>query len=180
MPDSDQVDLSQENAQATPAAELSSTEETAQPKRRRLLYVFIIYAAAMLIVGTLAYVQGRNINTETQDAAVSHALYEQFELGLADLEAGRFELAKQRFEAIIRYDPAYPGAEDMLVEALVFLNVPTITPTALPTATPDPSPPDQMLVQAEDAIAESDWETAINKSLALRAKDPTFESARVD
>jgi tetratricopeptide (TPR) repeat protein len=180
MSDSDQLDLSQEETQASPAAALPNGEESAQPKRRRFLYAFLVYVAAMLIIGIFAFLQGRNINTETQDAAVSEALYEQFELGLADLEAGNFELARQRFEAIISYDPAYPGAEDMLVEALVFLNVPTITPTSLPTPTPDPSPPDQLLVQAEAAITESDWDTAINKLLALRGKDPTYETTRVD
>lgn len=154
--------------------------QTANPKRRRLLYAFLVYITAMLIVGGLAYLQGRNINTETQKAAIEQALFEQFELGVADLDAGRHELAQQRFEAIIRSDPTYPGAEDMLVEALVFLNVPTITPTTLPTATPDPSPPDQLLAQAEAAIAESDWDTVINKLLALRAKDPNFESVRAD
>jgi tetratricopeptide (TPR) repeat protein len=180
MSDSNQLDLSPEDTQTSPVAELSNGEETALSKRRRFLFAFLVYVAAMSIIGAIAFLQGRNINTETQDAAVSQALYEQFELGLGDLEAGRFELAKQRFEAVISYDPAYPGAEDMLVEALVNLNVPTVTPTSLPTPTPDPSPPDQILAQAEIAITESDWDTAINKLLALRAKDPTFEITRVD
>lgn len=179
-PESDQLKPTAEDTQASQTSTSTESMPTAQPKRRRLLYALLIYIAAMVIVGSLAYLQGRNINTETENAAVSQALDEQFELSLADLEAGRHERAKQRLEAIIRYDSTYPGAEDMLVEVLVFLNVPTITPTTLPTATPDPSPPDQLLAQAEAAIAESDWDTAINKLLALRAKDPSFETVRVD
>lgn len=180
MSDRDQLDVSQEDTQSTPSLENASEAHRTRPQRRRFLIAFLIYLTALVIVGTLAYFRGRNLNTESQDAAVTEALFEQFELGVADLEAGRFELARQRFEAIISYDPSYPGAEDMLVEALVFSNVPTITPTNLPTSTPDPSPPDQLLIQAETAITDSDWDTAINKLLALRAKDPEFEPTRVD
>ena len=158
----------------------STAQGAASPRRSRLVYALLIYIAAMLVVGFLAFTQGRGINVETQSAAVAQALYEQFELGVADLEAGRYQIAHQRFEAIIRYDPAYPGAEDMLVEALIHLNVPTITPTALPTPTPDPSPPDQLLAQAEAAITAGDWDTAINKLLSLRAKDANFKTLRVD
>jgi tetratricopeptide (TPR) repeat protein len=180
MSDSEPFDLTQEDTQVSPAAPLNNGEGAAPPKRRRFLYALLVYIVAMAIIGTLAFFQGRNINTETQTAAVSQALDEQFKLGLLDLEAGRFELARQRFEAVISYDPAYPGAEDMLVEALVNSNIPTITPTSLPTATPDPSPPDQLLATAEAAITEADWDTAIDKLLTLRAKDPSFETARVD
>ncbi len=176
--DHELTDPSGEDTQTSePLVDMDQVDE---PKRRRLLYAFLIYIAAMFLIGTLAFVQGRSINIETQTAAVSEALFEQFELGVADLEAGRYEIARQRFEAIIRYDPAYPGAEDMLVEALVNLNVPTITPTSLPTATPDPSPPDQLLAQAEAAIADSNWDLAIDKLLSLRAKDPSYETAHAD
>jgi tetratricopeptide (TPR) repeat protein len=180
MSDRDHQDLSPVDAQVSTPVETSSKNQATQPRRRRLLYAFLIYLAAMIVIGLLAYFQGRNLNVEAKGLAVTQALDEQFELGVADLEAGRFELARQRFEAIISYDPGFPGAEDMLVEALVNSNVPTITPTSLPTATPDPSPPDQLLVQAEDAINNVDWDTAINKLLALRAKDPSFEATRVD
>ena len=177
---SDQAEQTADDTRVAQTVTNSEASHPVQPRRRRLFYALIIYIVAMLLVGGLAFLQGRNIHTETQNASISQALFEQFELGLADLEAGRYGFAKQRFEAIIRYDPTYPGAEDMLVEALVFLNVPTITPTALPTATPDPSPPEQLLAQAEAAIADADWDTAINKLLALRGKDASFATVRVD
>ncbi len=180
MSEVDTQDSPSEDTQASPALGASDEVQIRQPRRRRLLYALLLYVAAMLIVGSLAYFQGRNMNAEAQHEAVTEALFEQFELGVADLEAGRFELARQRFEAIISYDPSYPGAEDMLVEALVYSNVPTITPTSLPTATPDPSPPDQLLAQAEAAVTNADWDTAINKLLSLRAKDSEYQTTRVD
>lgn len=152
----------------------------ARPSRRRVLYIFLAYLLALLLVGGVAYAQGRGMNRNLIDDEVSRALLEQYELGVADLEAGRYENARQRFEAIIRYDPTYPGVEDLLVEALVNTNVPTVTPPAAPTATPDPSPPEDLFTQAEAALSASDWTLAITKLLALRGKDSGYQSVRVD
>jgi tetratricopeptide (TPR) repeat protein len=148
--------------------------------RRRVLIAFLIYLLALILVGAVAFTQGRSVNESVQSEQLSSALLEQFQLGVADLEAGRYEIARQRFEQIIRYDPSYPGAEDMLVEALVHLNVPTLTPTSAPTSTPDPSPPEDLFAQAQTAIKTGDWILAIDKLLALRAKDETYRSVDVD
>ncbi len=148
--------------------------------RRRFLNIFLVYLAALIAIGLVAYFQGRGTNSAEEIAQVSAAMYEQFELGIADLDAGHYEVARQRFEAIINFDPAYPGAEDMLIVALVNLNVPTVTPTSEPTSTPDPSPPEDLMAQAKASIADEDWDTAINKLLSLRAKDPAYQPVRVD
>jgi len=162
-----------EGSQVIPSRSGSST-------RRRMFHIFLVYLAALVAIGLMAYFQGRGLNIAEQIAQVSEAMYEQFELGIADLEAGRYEIARQRFEAIIYFDPAYPGAEDMLVEALTHLNVPTVTPTSEPTPTPDLSPPEDLLEQAKAAMADEDWDTVINKLLALRAKDPAYKPVKVD
>ena len=162
-----------EGSQVIPSRSGSST-------RRRMFHIFLVYLAALIAIGMVAYFQGRGLNSAEQIAQVSEAMYEQFELGITDLEADRYEIARQRFEAIINFDPAYPGAEDMLVEALIHLNVPTVTPTSEPTPTPDPSPPEDLLEQAKAAMADEDWETVINKLLALRAKDPAYQPVKVD
>ena len=148
--------------------------------RRRLLYVFLIYFAVILVVGILAFFQGRLLQDEQNSLQIEQSLQEQFELGVEDLEAGRFELARQRFEAIIRIDPNYPEAQDRVIQAYVALNVPTITATPKPTGTPDPSPPDVLFTRAETALAEGDWSTTIELALAVRAKDASYRSVEVD
>ena len=167
------VDFEPESSQPAPAPSGGS-------RRRRLVIIFLAYIAALVGIGLLAYFQGRGLNSAEHVAQVSEAMAEQYELGVEDLDNGQYELARQRFEAIISFDPEYPGAEDMLVEALVHLNVPTITPTSEPTATPDPSPPEDLMEQAKAALAEGDWDTAIGKLLSLRAKDPTYQPVKVD
>jgi tetratricopeptide (TPR) repeat protein len=153
---------------------------TKASRRRRLLTVFGIYIAAIMIVGILAYFQGRQLQeSQTQDE-LQAALQEQFELGVADLEAERYNLAQQRFEAIIRVDPSYPGAEEKITIAYAAIDVPTLTPTPLPTSTPDPSPPEQILALAKEALDVGDWSLAISKLLALRAKDSEYMAVEVD
>jgi tetratricopeptide (TPR) repeat protein len=149
------------------------------PRRRWPLYV-LLYILAMLIVGGVAFTHGRSLSQGRQQEKVAQFLQEQFELGLQDLDAGEYEFARQRFEAIIRYDPSFPGAEEKLIEAYVAINVPTITPTARPTPTPDPSPPDQLFEHAKTALAAEDWDTVISKLLVLRSKDPTYRSVEAD
>ena len=170
----------QSTAEFEPEGSQLSPSRLGSSTRRRMFHIFLVYLAALIVIGLAAFFQGRSLNSAEQIAQVSAAIYEQFELGIADLEADRYEIARQRFEAILKYDPAYPGAEDMLVEALINLNVPTVTPTSEPTPTPDPSPPADLMEQAKAAMAAEDWDTVINKLLALRAKDPAYQPVKVD
>ncbi len=167
-------------AEVEPEGSQFSPSQSGRSTRRRMFHIFLVYLVVLVAIGLVAYFQGRRFNSAEQIAQVSEAMYEQFELGIADLEAGRYEIARQRFEAIINFDPAYPGAEDMLVEALIHLNVATVTPTSEPTSTPDPSPPEDLMEQATAAMADEDWDTVIKKLLALRAKDPTYQPVKVD
>lgn len=148
--------------------------------RRRWLWFVLIYLVAILVIGFLAFSQGRRANLLQNQDQVVQFLQEQFELGLRDLDAKQYELARQRFEAIVRYDPSFPGAEEMLIEIYLAVNVPTVTPTPRPTMTPDPAPPEELFDQARTALANSDWTTVINKLLTLRAKDPYYRSVEAD
>jgi tetratricopeptide (TPR) repeat protein len=38
----------------------------------------------------------------------------QFELGVADMDAGRYEMARKRFEYVIEINPNFPGIEEKL------------------------------------------------------------------
>lgn len=148
--------------------------------RRRWPWFVLLYLVAILVVGTLAFAQGRKANLTHQQDQVAQFLQEQYDLGLQDIEAGQYELARQRFEAIIRYDQDFPDAQTLLIEIYVVLNMPTEAPTPEPTPTPDPSPPDELFEQAKAALADEDWDLAITKLLTLRSKDPSYRSVEVD
>lgn len=149
-------------------------------RRRRWIWYVLIYILVVAVVGTVAFLQGRSVLQTREQDQITQFLQEQFELGIDDLNTGQYELARQRFEAIARYDPSFPGVQEILIEIYVVLNIPTITPTFEPTSTPDPSPPEELFAHAQTALADGDWTTVINKLLALRSKDPTYRSVEAD
>ena len=174
-------DTQPSNAISQPINAIQDAEPTARRlSRRRWLWIVLLYLIAILVISLLAFTQGRRANLLQSQDQVTQFLQEQFELGLRDLDAKQYELARQRFEAIVRYDPSFPGAEEMLIEIYLSVNVPTITPTLIPTMTPDPAPPEELYNQAYIALTNSDWTTVINKLLTLRVKDPNYRSVEAD
>ncbi|MBE9475479.1 MAG: hypothetical protein IMY85_11370, partial [Chloroflexi bacterium] len=101
------------------------------------LLITISLAALLLIAATSAfggYLSGINERTNYEITQVAQQVSEQYQLGLEDLEAKRYEMARQRFEYVIRLDPNYPGVTEQLALVLLEINT-TATPTQVPTPT---------------------------------------------
>lgn len=128
----------------------------------------------------LGYSRGRTQRLEDRAQAVRAQAQEQFDLGVADLEAGRYEIARQRFEYVIRLDPSFPGAAERLAEALVVLNRPTARPTPEASPTPNLAPVEELFDQARAALLGGDWDLVIDTLLLLRKKDAGFRAVQVD
>lgn len=159
--------------------------------RRRLPLLLVWFALAVLTIGVLGvlgglygYQTGLAEAESAAEARASQALVEQYTLGMADLEAGRYDLARQRFEFVLERDPQFPGAADSLVEAMRVLYAtatPTpIPPTVTPTPTEDLRPIQEMLQDAQDAYRSEDWDATINILTRLREQDPEYEVVVVD
>ncbi len=147
---------------------------------RRLRWPALLLFVALLVGGFGGYFVGTRQRQATQREAVAERAREQFDLGVEDLQARRFELARQRFEYVIRLDPTYPGAPERLAEALVALRAGTATPMALATPTPNLAPVGDLFAQALAALERQDWTTAIDTLIGLRAKDGAYRAVEVD
>jgi tetratricopeptide (TPR) repeat protein len=147
---------------------------------RRLRWPALLLLAALLVGGFSGYFVGTRQRQVTQREAVAERAREQFDLGVEDLQARRFELARQRFEYVIHLDPTYPGAPERLAEALVALRAGTATPMALATPTPNLAPVEELFTQALAALEKHDWTTAIDTLIGLRAKDGAYRAVEVD
>jgi tetratricopeptide (TPR) repeat protein len=140
----------------------------------------LVIAAMSAVAG---YASGIDRRTNFESTQVASAVSEQYNLGVQDLEAKRFELARQRFEYVIQLDPAYPGVTDKLALVLLELNT-TATPTAVPTPTLTPTvdlrSAEELYSQAQVLLADGKWTEAIDTLLRLRKNEPNYEAIKVD
>ncbi len=149
-----------------------------------LLVILFILGIATVVGAMSGYNSGiRTLETlEVNQSILS--LREQFQMGVQDLEEGRYEVARQRFEFVLNQEPNYPGAAEKLAQAIAILYA-TATPTPpLPTNTPTPTrdlrPMEDLFDQAQNQLASEDWDGVIDSLTALRGEDPTYQVTQVD
>lgn len=163
----------------------NATSASPSPTRAALWHLRWMIPALVLVISLAAFagyrVGGRQ-REQTRQGEVQQIIQEQYALGLLDLEQERFEIARQRFEYIIRLDPAFPGAPERLAEALLGLSEPLAPTPAQVGATPTPNlaPVQEILEQAQTAFTQGDWTGTIEQLLALRAKDASYQPVQVD
>lgn len=170
----------------------TTVEKPVAKKRKRRTQLWVGGGALLAIVlvlgisALLGYRQGIQQRTALEQGQTQLAVAEQFELGLQDMEAGRYEVARQRFEYVINLDPNYPGITDKLAEVLIILNATaTPTPAPLPTAveatpTPDLRADEELFSQAETHLANEEWDLAIQTLEQLRKNNPSYRSVDID
>jgi tetratricopeptide (TPR) repeat protein len=145
---------------------------------------FLVSALIILVIAALTilfgYQQGISVRKQNQSTVITQQLTEQFQFANDDLQAGRYEIAKQRLEFIITNDPTFPGAQEKLTEVLVLMNAPTPTVTPSPVPTPDFSGAEQAYARANQLIAAQDWPGALNALDQMRKLDQTYQQSQVD
>lgn len=168
---------------------VSSSEGNGSKRGRSISWPWLVtisLAALLLIAATSAfggYLSGINERTNFEITQVAQQVSEQYQLGLEDFEAKRYELARQRFEYVIRLDPDYPGVTEQLALVLLEINT-TATPTQVPTPTLTPTPDlrgvDELFSQSQILLADGKWTEAIETLLKLRKDEPDYQTIKVD
>ncbi len=149
--------------------------------RRRFPWISILGFIVLIALGLLGgYQSGMGVRKAAQATLVAQQLSEQFQLGVQDLEAGRYEAARQRFEYIIQHNTGYPGITEKLAQVILLMSIPTATPTPTLTPTPDWSGVESIFSRAQQLAAAQDWAGAIGALDQLRKKDPTYRTSEVD
>jgi hypothetical protein len=171
---------------------LSDTQPTRIANRKRrnflwLLWVILgigVLGVAIVAGGILGYWSGSDEGARLQAAQGVRSLQEQYDLGVQDLNAGRYDLARQRFEYVLSLDPEYPDVVEKLAEVMGIIYA-TATPSPLPpTETPLPtrdlSPVEDIFQRALEAFNQGDWNATIDTLVALRREDPLYRVIEVD
>jgi tetratricopeptide (TPR) repeat protein len=193
IPTEDQVlpSPSPEDTAAVPVAALADTllEDSRRSKKssKAWRWVVLIGILALLAIAAASavggYLSGIDQRTRFEATQVAQKVAEQFQLGLQDMQAGQYEMARQRFEYVIRLAPDYPGVTENLAKVLLELNT-TATPTPVPTPTLTPTPDlrsaEELFSQAQILLADQKWSEAIDTLLKLRKNEPDFHAVEVD
>ncbi len=170
---------------------LPDTQPVSVKPRRPKLACFAMFLLAVLLFGCAAalggaqgYQAGKMELAQQATLQSAVALREQFDLGVRDLDAGRYDLARQRFAYILTQAPGYPGADERLAQVMQIVSAtatPTrVPPTVTPTPTEDLRPVEDIYQQALFSFETGDWEAAINTLIALRREDPAYQVVAVD
>lgn len=157
------------------------------PKRhggRAFLINALIVLAVIFVTVFAGYRSGIGVRKNYEASVITPQLAEQFQYAEQDLQAGRYENARQRLEFIIDKDPSFPGAQEKLTEVLVQINllqgVKTPTPTPSLTPTPDFTGAEQAFARASQLIAAQDWPGALGALDEIRKLDPNYLQSQVD
>jgi hypothetical protein len=165
-----------------------------QPRRRNprrwLIGAGLALLFLLLLGSTIAYGAYQGYQAAQQDyqrqavAQSAQSLVEQYTLAMMELNAGEYDLARQRFEYVLARDPAFPGAAEGLAQSMAVLFA-TATPTDPPptptlTPTPDLRPFEDRFRQAEQHFEAGEWDALIDTLVALRAADPAYRTVDAD
>jgi len=144
-----------------------------------LLAVIVVSAAGGL--GGYYAGLGDRLSLEKNQRDVAASM--QYQLGVAEMEAGRYDFARQRFEYVIQLDPSYPGVLESMAKLSIITSA-TAVPTAAPTFTPAPtldlSGVEAMLAQSKQLLVSSDWNGALAALDTLRMQNVSFKTLEVD
>jgi tetratricopeptide (TPR) repeat protein len=145
-----------------------------------LIAIIVCVVAAALAVaaygGAVAGRQERGTRA-TQTTVADIAL--QYDLGVQDLAAGRYELAAQRFIWVLDRDPDYPGALENLAEAQRLSQQPAAEASATPIPPSEADSLDERFAEAQTLVDGEQWEAAITRLQELRALDSSYRSGEV-
>jgi tetratricopeptide (TPR) repeat protein len=169
------------SSEATP-----SSPQKKNKKRwgRKVFLAVLIFILIVAVSGALGYAYAIRARVRQEQAQISTAVYDQFLLGIVNMERGEYEIARQRFEYILKLDPDHSGAASLLTEAILHLGESSTVPTPRPSATPAPTVDTRG--QADiytSALAFrdiEDWNSVINTLDSLRTIDPNYKPVEVD
>jgi tetratricopeptide (TPR) repeat protein len=153
----------------------------------RWLWLFLIGVIALAVIASGSAYAGYQTGVQQRDSIeatlIANEAQQQYEMAVRDIEAGRYDTARQRLEYVIHINPNYPNVTERLAFVLLELNT-TATPTAVPTPTLTPTPDmrgvEELFAQAQMLLVDQQWEQAIETLLNLRKEDADFNAIKVD
>jgi len=154
----------------------------AKPKRWKLILLGILFVILFAAGGgALGYFSGiqQRLNQENEEVLTQAALH--FQLGVQQLEAGNFELARVQLEYVLQIYPDFPGLQEKYTEVMVQLaEAPAAVPGTEATPTKDTRGAEALFNQAQQEVNGQQWAAAMQTLAQLRDEDYTYRTVDVD
>ncbi len=162
------------------------SEESKTKKPRRwlliLLGIVVIFIGGGL-GGYLGYRASLQDRLNAEQSQVVMTATEQFQMGVTELAAGKYEMARKRFEFVISLDPNFPGVQEKLAESMLKM-AQVLTPTPMPSPTVSPTPDlrgeQELYGQIQQHLANKEWMAAIEEIDTLRKLNLEYQAVAVD
>ena len=162
----------------TPGGLLSRLPRFLTASTALVLIIVCVIGSALLIAALGGVAAGQNQRSLVATQTTTAELDVQFELGLNDLSAGRYELAAQRFRWILDRAPEYPDATNRLAEAeRLGAEGNALAATDIPTSAAQTL--DERYAEAQTLVDDAQWETAIQRLRELEGIDPEYRRVEV-
>jgi tetratricopeptide (TPR) repeat protein len=144
----------------------------------------LTFILIVVIGGAIGYGQAIYQRIQQEQTMIETAVYDQFLLGIVNMERGEYELARQRFEYILQLDPGHTQAAEMLTESLLHLgetsSIPTPRPSPTIAPTQDTRNQEEIFASALALRDAQNWDVLIETLDNLRIADYQFKSVEVD
>jgi tetratricopeptide (TPR) repeat protein len=164
----------------------NNSQELTNQKPKRIWFI-LIGILMIIIAGGAGWFfgsqEGQNLRDLEQKKTVLEIAQTQYDLGVRELEEGRYENARKRFEYVIQHAPDFPGAQEKLTEVLIaqsIVNTPTPSPSPTVEPTPDFRGEQELFEQAWQYILAEDWDNTILTLDILRDKNLQYQPVEVD
>ncbi len=162
-----------------------------QPRRKKpRRFVWVLGGIFMMLLlavagGFFGYQAAMEIRRNAQQDQIAMIATTQYQLGVNELDAGNYTMARRRFEYVISLDPSFPGAAEKLTDvmlkmAMVTTPTPVVEAGPVPTATPDLRGAEAIFNQAVQVYRGQDWNATIATLDRLRDEDITYRTVEVD
>ncbi|MDX9864447.1 MAG: hypothetical protein RBT34_06535 [Anaerolineaceae bacterium] len=162
-----------------------------QPRRKKpRRFVWILGGILLMLLlgaagGLLGYRSAIQARIRAQQDQITAIATTQYQLGVNELDAGNYAMARKRFEYVISIDPSFPGAAEKLTDvmlkmAMVTTPTPVVEAGPVPTATPDLRGAEAIFNQAVQVYRGQDWNATIATLDRLRDEDIKYRTLEVD
>jgi len=182
------------SSEGSPTEPAESEQTTGKVKRGKWIWLGLLGVVVLVLIGSaLGYgsaMRTRKIEAENQRLLLATT---QFELGKADQQAGRYEIARKRFEYVLSIYPEFPGIDEKLVEIGLVLaqnqggsvvTTPQAEGTPSNAVTPIPTKDTRsvsiLVNQAEAQLKAKDWDGLYTTLSTIREIDPEYNAMNVD